>query len=217
MDVLYLGHSSFRLTNRKVSVVCDPFDPVVVGLKFPKVSATIVTISHDHKDHNNFAAVNDVKKVINGPGEYEIEGVSVIGISSFHDAKKGQERGQNTMYVIEMDGVRIAHLGDLGHVISESIVNQIGDIDVLMIPVGGEYTIGANEAAEVARLIEPNVIVPMHYQMPGLNSESFSKLQPVEPFISALGIKVESAPKLSIKADSYTNGDQIIWRAPLFK
>ena len=121
------------------------------------------------------------------------------------------------MYVIEMDGVRIAHLGDLGHVISESIVNQIGDIDVLMIPVGGEYTIGANEAAEVARLIEPNVIVPMHYQMPGLNSESFSKLQPVEPFISALGIKVESAPKLSIKADSYTNGDQIIWRAPLFK
>jgi L-ascorbate metabolism protein UlaG (beta-lactamase superfamily) len=215
MDIVYLGHSSFKLNGKKASVVCDPFDPEMVGLKFPKIKATIVTISHDHRDHNNVQAVADVKKVIRGPGEYEVEGVSIFGLRTYHDAKKGRERGKNTVYVFEMDGVRLAHLGDLGHVLSSKEADWMGDIDVLMVPVGGAYTIGTKESAEVVRQVEPNVIVPMHYQMPGVKSKL--GLLGVEPFISALGAKVDTAAKLVVKQDNFSDGDQIIWRAPLFK
>src|SRR3989344_7397522 len=103
MDISYLGHSSFLISGKSSKVVTDPFDPKMVGLKYPKVSAQIVTISHDHEDHNKQELVTEVKKVINGPGEYEIEGISILGYSSFHDDQKGQKRGKNIIYVIEVD------------------------------------------------------------------------------------------------------------------
>ena len=217
MDIVYLGHSSFRLTGKSAKLVTDPFDPKMVGLKFPKVQATIATISHDHEDHNRADLVDGVKKVIAGPGEYEIEGVSVIGLSSHHDQEKGAKRGKNTIYVIEMDGVRLVHLGDLGHKLKEKDIDKIGDIDALMVPVGGVFTIGPQEAADVVHAIEPNVIIPMHYKQAGLNPKTFADLQTAEPFITALGVKVDNSPKFVLKADGFINGDQIIWQAPLFK
>ncbi|MBU0572301.1 MBL fold metallo-hydrolase [Patescibacteria group bacterium] len=198
MDITYLGHSSFRLKGKTASVVIDPFDSKAVGLPFPKVSAEIVTISHDHEDHNKAELVKDVRKVISGPGEYEINGVSIVGIASYHDDTKGTKRGKNTIYMIEMDGLRIVHLGDLGHKLSEKFIEKVGSVDVLIVPVGGEYTIGAVRATELTRLIEPSIIIPMHFKVPNLNPATFSKLAPVEPFLTQIGLPVEKLKKLTI-------------------
>lgn len=200
MDIQYLGHASFIIKGKNASIVTDPFDPQMVGIRFPSVSSTIVTVSHEHDDHNKAELVSGVKKIIRGPGEYEIEGISIIGIPSFHDKKKGEERGKNTIYVFEIDGLRVAHLGDLGHELEDEKVEAMGDINVLMIPVGGVYTIGPQEASEVARAIEPNIIIPMHYQVPGLNPQTFGKLKDEKAFISELGLPERREKRLSLKA-----------------
>src|SRR3990170_913648 len=109
MEITYLGHSSFRLKASKGIVLTDPFDPDMVGLKFPKVSADLVTVSHQHEDHNRVNLVAEVKKEISGPGEYEVQGISFIGIPTYHDNEKGEKRGKNTIFVIEMDNLRILH------------------------------------------------------------------------------------------------------------
>ncbi len=210
MDITFLGHASFRLKGRTASLVTDPFDPQMVGLKFPKVSADIVTVSHEHKDHNQVDLVKDVKKAVSGPGEYEINEVSIIGLSSYHDDKKGKLRGKNTIYVIEMDGLRIVHLGDLGHKLSEKVLEQIGDVDILMIPVGAEYTLGPTETAEVVRSIEPKIVIPMHYQRPNLNPETFGKLAPVDSFLAQMGLPSERTNKLSIKAETIGEEQKVV-------
>lgn len=209
MDITFLGHSSFKLKGKNASVVTDPYD-AGVGLKFPKTEADIVTISHEHTDHNNPSAVNGKKMVIDGPGEYEVVGVSIIGLPSFHDDKKGELRGKNTIYVLEIDGLRVAHLGDLGHKLKEKVLDAMGDIDILMIPVGGEYTINAQVAAEVTRSVEANITIPMHYQVQGLNPSTFSKLTSEEPFLSDLGLPVEKEKKLKIKKDQLGEDQKIV-------
>lgn len=201
MDISYLGHSSFRIKTRSASVVTDPFDPQMVGFKYSGVSADIVTISHDHGDHNAAGRVGDVKKVVFGPGEYEIMGVSILGYGTFHDAVKGAEKGKNTIYVYEADGLRVAHLGDLGHVLEEDLVNELGDIDVLMLPVGGGYTIGPKEAVELVSKVEPYFVLPMHYQTSGLKQENFKDLVTAEVFIKESGLQVENLEKFSLKKE----------------
>lgn len=210
MDITFLGHSSFLLKGKDCSVVTDPFDPDSVGFRFPKTSSKIVTISHEHDDHNNAEAVSDVKKVIAGPGEYEIEGISMIGIPSYHDEKKGEERGNNTILLFEMEGLRLAHLGDLGHNLSEDVVSTLGNIDVLMIPVGGQYTIDAKVAAEVVRAIDPRIVIPMHYKVPGLNLKTFSETSDEKPFINELGYQVRTEKKLNVKAGTLSEDYQEI-------
>ncbi len=190
MDITYLGHSSFKIKGKIASVVTDPYNSDKVGFKFPKTEADIVTVSHSHDDHNNFGEVVNVKKVVSGPGEYEVNGVSIIGIQTFHDDKKGQERGKNTVYVIEIEGIRLLHLGDLGHKLDEATVKEVGNIDVLFIPVGGTYTIDAKTAVIVQKQIGPSVIIPMHYG---------DKLAPVEDFLKESGLRVERLAKLSLK------------------
>jgi len=210
MDIIYLGHSSFRLKGKSTSLVTDPFDKDMLGLKYPKIEADIVTISHDHQDHNVTSAVENVHKVVDGPGEYEILGVSIIGLSTFHDDKKGELRGKNTIYVIEIDGLRIAHLGDLGHKLTESKLSDIGTIDILMIPVGGIYTIEPTIAANITRGIEPSVTIPMHYFNPDLNEETFGKLAKVETFLSEVGLTVERMKKLSVKSGNLSEEKKVV-------
>ena len=200
MDIIYLGHSSFKLKGRTATVVCDPYDKSV-GIKFPGAEADIVTISHHHDDHDKAELVSGVKRTVDGPGEYEIMGVSILGFASFHDAKKGEERGGNTIYVIEMDGLRLCHLGDLGHSLSDELVENLGDIDILFIPVGGHYTIDAGTAVSVVQAIEPSIVIPMHYQVPGLSPEIFGKLAPVEHFLKEVGLTAERLPKFSVKKE----------------
>jgi L-ascorbate metabolism protein UlaG (beta-lactamase superfamily) len=205
MDITYFGHSSFRLKGKDASVVTDPFDPKFVGLKYSGVEGDIVTISHNHEDHNKAELVKGATKIIDGPGEYEVKGISIIGFPSFHDKVKGEERGKNTIFVYEIDGLRLCHLGDLGHKLSDELLEEIGDIDILMIPVGGEYTINASEAAEIVRDIEPSIVLPMHYKMEGTQIE---KLAGVEPFLKEIGLPVEKLPKLSVKKEDFVDESQ---------
>lgn len=206
MDITYLGHSSFRIKTKSAVVVTDPFDSQMVGLKYSNVEADIVTISHNHEDHNASAKISGVKKVVTGPGEYEISGISIIGYQSFHDNKKGEERGKNTIYVFEADGLKIAHLGDLGHLLNEELINGMGSIDILMVPVGGCFTIGHKEAVEVCTKIDPYFVIPMHYKVPGINERNFSALDLKEPFLKEMGLTVEIMPKFSVKREDITEG-----------
>ncbi len=201
MDITYLGHSSFKLRGKTAAVITDPFDPTMVGLKFPKNEADIVTVSHDHEDHNKVDLVINTKMVISGAGEYEIMGVSVIGVETDHDASGGGERGKNIIYVFEVDGVRIAHLGDLGHKLSDKIIEQLGDVDVLMIPVGGVYTIGPRDAVDIAKEFDCPYIIPMHYKTAGINEENFGKLNTVDDFLKESGYEVEKIDKLILKKE----------------
>jgi L-ascorbate metabolism protein UlaG (beta-lactamase superfamily) len=201
MDITYLGHSSFRLKGKTASLVTDPYDVQMVGLKYPSVEADIVTISHDHKDHNQAQLVKGVKKIVAGPGEYEIQGISIIGIPSYHDSEKGQQRGKNVIYIYEIDGLRLAHLGDLGHTLNEGMIEQIGDIDVLFVPVGGsEYNLSSKKAVEVMQAIEPYFVIPMHYKM-AESKNSTLNLSSVEDFLAEAGITVEKLPKFSLKKE----------------
>ncbi len=210
MDITYIGHSSFKLKGRLASVVTDPFNPKMVGLKFPKTEAEIVTVSHPHDDHNFTEGVINVKKIIDGPGEYEISGVSIIGLSTFHDDKKGEIRGKNTIYIFEIDGIRTVHLGDLGHKLSDDILEEMSTVDILMIPVGGVYTVGPMEAAEIVRQVEPLITIPMHFKKEGQNVSTFGGLSSVDEFLNLIGLPVERMEKLSIKRSELTEEQKVI-------
>ncbi len=201
MDITYLGHSSFRIKTKSATIVTDPFNPDMVGIKLSPVEADIVTVSHEHEDHAFVQKVTGVKKVIQGPGEYEVSGVSIMGFPSFHDTKEGGERGKNTIYVYEAEGLRLAHLGDLGHELSDELVSQMGTIDILMIPVGGVYTIGSKEATLVESKIDPYFVLPMHYKVAGLALGSADKMEPVEAFLKETGLSHENLPKFTIKKE----------------
>jgi L-ascorbate metabolism protein UlaG (beta-lactamase superfamily) len=201
MDITYLGHSSFKIKTKTATVVTDPFDSKTTGFKYSGLEGEIVTISHNHLDHNASDKITGVKKVFTGPGEYEVGGVSMIGYSTFHDNKEGEERGKNTIYIFEAEGLRLAHLGDLGHLLSDDLIDEIGDVDVLMIPVGGFYTIGPKEACEIISKIEPYFVLPMHYKVDGMNPELGDNILPVTDFLKESGLTTENLPKFTIKKE----------------
>lgn len=205
MDITWLGHSSFRIKGKNASIVTDPFDPSI-GLKFPKVEADIVTVSHDHQDHNRKDLVGGSPKAVTGPGEYEISDVSIFGIPAFHDSSSGQERGPNTIYTISIDDVHLCHLGDLGHKLTQDQLGEVGSIDILFVPVGGVYTIDAQQALEVVTAIEPKVIIPMHYKVPGLKYE----LAEVSDFVKELGMEPVRTEKYSVTTDKLPEERQLI-------
>ncbi len=205
MEILPLGHSSFRLRGKNATVVTDPFDGKDMAVKFPKhIEADILTVSHDHADHNAVSLVGGSPFVIRGPGEYEIKGVAVIGISTFHDASEGSERGRNTAYRIEIDGVKIAHLGDVGHVLTSAQLELLDGIDILMVPVGGIYTIDAEKASQVIADIEPRIVIPMH------DSRSNPALAPVAAFLKQMNKEVTPVPKLTVSRDKLPQEMQIV-------
>jgi L-ascorbate metabolism protein UlaG (beta-lactamase superfamily) len=203
-DIQYLGHSCFRLRGRDGIVLCDPFDRSV-GLDIGRPTAHIVTISHKHADHANLAAVKPMREkvfAIDGPGEYEVGGVLIAGVRTYHDKQKGADLGTNTAYVIHMDDVVFCHLGDLGHELTTHQLDEIGNVDVLFIPVGGGETIGPAEAVSVISQIEPRIVVPMHYAMPGQRGFS-ADLAPLEKFTHEIGLKeVTAEEKLSVASAS---------------
>lgn len=184
MEIKYLGHSSFLLKTKDARIVTDPFDTKAVGLKFPKTEADIVTVSHPHKDHNAVSDVTGEITVFDWPGQFEKKGVRIWGYRAFHDKAQGKERGEVVMYKFEADGVSVLHCGDLGFVPEDSFLDEIGDVDVLLVPVGGTFTIDANEAIEVIKKVEPSIVVPMHY---GGDEVSIKELAPVADFLKKIG------------------------------
>jgi len=197
LDVTWLGHGCFRLRGRSAAVVTDPYPPSI-GLKLSRLDADLVTISHEHENHNYTQAVRDAYE-IRGPGEYEVAGVSVIGVPTFHDAEKGAKHGRNTVYLIEIDDVRVCHLGDLGHKLDDAEAEAISSPDVLLVPVGGNTAINAVQAAEVVRQLEPRFVVPMHYAIPGLKLQ----LDSLDRFLKEMAVTAsEPQPKLSVQKSS---------------
>lgn len=211
MDIIHLGHSSFRIKGKNATLVTDPFSGEATGLKFPKTEAEIVTVSHQHADHN-FAGsgkweVGSETLIISGPGEYESKGVKILGIPCFHDSSSGSERGRNTIFKITMDGVNICHLGDLGHKLEAAQVDFLDGVDILLIPVGGVYTIDAKIAAEVVAQLEPKMVIPMHYSVPGLKFQ----LDPVENFLQEMGKpEIKPQPKLTVSKDKLGEEMEIV-------
>lgn len=200
MDVTWLGHGCFRLRGRSAAVVTDPYPPTI-GLKLSRMDADLVTISHDHEDHTYTQVVRDGAYEVHGPGEYEVAGVAVIGLPTYHDSEKGAKQGRNTVYLIEMDEVRICHLGDLGHKLDDAEAEAVATPDVLLVPVGGHTTMNGEQAAEVVRQLEPRFVIPMHYAIPGLKLA----LDPVDRFLKEMGITAsEPQPKLSVQKSSVT-------------
>lgn len=202
-DVQYLGHACFRLRGRDGIVICDPYGRST-GLDLGRPSAHIVTVSHGHPDHNNVAQVRPMREklfVVEAPGEYEVGGVLITGVRTYHDKAKGAERGHNTVFVIHLDDVVFCHLGDLGHELSQAQVEAIGNVDVLFVPVGGGETIDAAEAINVISQIEPRIVVPMHYATAQLSFEQ--PLAPLDRFTHEMGIKeVVAEEKLSLAASN---------------
>ena len=194
MEINWLGHSCFRIKGKQATVITDPYSPDT-GYTLGKQSATIVTVSHGHPGHSCSGGINGEPHLVTGPGEYEISNVLIIGLASYHDNEKGAVRGKNTIYLIEMDDITICHLGDLGHTLTEDQTEELGNVDILMLPVGGISTINAATAASVVRQIEPKIVLPMHYGTPLLNRE----LDPLDKFLKEIGTHdIAPQPKLTI-------------------
>ena len=201
MTIIWHGQSLFEITtsrgkNNQVNIVIDPFSQEV-GLRLPKLEPNIVLSTHEHYDHNNVKAVGGNYFLIEGPGEYEIREIFIQGIPAFHDDLQGKERGKTTIFTIEAEELRLCHLGDLGQKeLTPDQLEKIGEIDILMIPVGGNYTISGKEAVKIMSQIEPKIIIPMHYALPKLKV----KLEGAEKFLKTMGIKkIEPVNKLTIK------------------
>ena len=195
MHISWFGQSCFRLETKDVKIMIDPFSKDI-GLRMPRFNDNIYLVTHNHYDHNNTESAGSEAFIINGPGEYEKSGVQVVGIQSFHDNVQGQERGYNTIYVVTADEIRLCHLGDFGQdQLTEEQLNDIGEVDILCVPIGGTYTIDAKTAVKIVKQIEPKIIIPMHYSIAGLNI----KLDSEKTFVKELGIAPEKVDVLKIQ------------------
>ena len=193
MDISWLGHSCFLLRGKNVTLVTDPFTPALGDLPpLGKIAAPIVTISHNHAGHNNVAAISGSPRVVRGPGEYEISDVLITGVASYHDNQRGKEYGRNTIYVIHMDDLVICHLGDLGHTLQEEQLEEVADADILLIPIGGEHTVNAAQAAEIISQVEPRVVIPMHYRSNALQGVQ-DAANALDKFCREMGIEIINA------------------------
>ena len=205
MDIYWQGHSCFRIRGKDATVVIDPFQPDI-GYQLGQFEADVVVVTHQHPGHNYVEGIQGEPKQVTSPGEYEIMNVFIVGIGTFHDDQKGELRGSNTAYLIEMEGVSICHLGDLGHLPTSQMFAELGSVDVLMLPVGGASTIDAAGAAEVMRRLGPKVVIPMHYKTGALSRE----LEPVDRFLKETGVnEVSSQPKLSFTKASLPASTQV--------
>lgn len=213
VDITWYGQACFKIKGRVASVVLDPYDADFTGLKPLKLESQIVCTTHDHKDHNNTAVVRGVEEgqspfVISGPGEYEISGVNIWGVASFHDDQQGAQRGKNTIYLVTIDEVNIVHLGDLGQKkLTQEQSEALSTCDVLMIPVGGVYTIDASDATDIIASLEPKVIIPMHYKVEGLKFD----LAPISDFLKQMGKEnIEPIAKFSVSQEKLPEEPEIV-------
>jgi L-ascorbate metabolism protein UlaG (beta-lactamase superfamily) len=198
MEITWYGHSCFRFTERNMAtVVTDPYDHQSIGYFPLKLKADIVTISHDAPGHNNLDAVKGASHVIGGPGEFEIGGVFITGVQTDGSGagKKAKEQILNTLYVFDYDGLTVAHLGDLQQVPSQTEIEALGTVNVALIPVGGGGSLNASKAAEVISLLEPNIVIPMHYATPDVKVS----LDSLNKFIKEMGLgKPETQPSIKV-------------------
>jgi L-ascorbate metabolism protein UlaG (beta-lactamase superfamily) len=208
MEITWYGHSCFRLTERGLAtVVTDPFDSSAIGYEPLKLRGDIITVSHNAPGHNNASAVKGSSRLIAGPGEYEIGGVFITGVQTDGNGKKDAEPPRNTLYVFDYDGLNIAHLGDLRQVPSQAEVEALGTVHVALVPVGGGGSLHAAKAAEVVSLLEPNVVVPMHYA----TKATRVPLDSLSKFLKEMGLTAhESLPSLKVTRSSLPEETRVV-------
>ncbi|WP_432718721.1 MBL fold metallo-hydrolase [Pectinatus frisingensis] len=208
MKIKWFGHSCFLITaGNGVRVLTDPFDETV-GYKVPKVAADIVSTSHEHFDHSYTQAVQGDFFHVNKVGAFSHKGIEMVGVATFHDEENGAQRGKNTIYKFIVDRMHICHCGDLGHVLTSEQIKDIGHVDILLLPVGGSYngpTIGPDQAVEVARLLNPSVIIPMHFntdviKFPLAGVESFFKKMGGGQYIGKQEVEFDKKSLLGLSA-----------------
>ena len=187
MQINYLGHSCFKIKSKNTALITDPFDQYI-GFSMPSTKADIITISHEHKDHNCLKKIEGNPFIIRAPGEYEIAEVSVFGLRTFHDKVKGAERGRNTIYSIRTEEISLCHLGDLGHKLSDKQLEEVNGVDVLFVPIGGIYTLDSKEAVEVVNQVEPKIVIPMHYRTPDHDKTKFKQMADLNGFLEEIGV-----------------------------
>jgi L-ascorbate metabolism protein UlaG (beta-lactamase superfamily) len=207
IEITWMGHSCFKIKGKEATVLTDPYDESI-GYSLGEPKANIVTSSHSHPGHGFTAGVGGEPRIVRSPGEYEIAGIFITGIATFHDSTKGSERGKNTVYLIEMDDMRMCHLGDLGHPLTAEQAEDIDGVDVLLVPVGGLSTIDAATAVEAVRLLQPRIVIPMHFQTEVLHIQ----LAPVDRFLKEMGIKagLSPQPKFSITKAGLSEETQVV-------
>lgn len=193
MDITWYGLSCFRIREAGATIICDPYDRTV-GLQLPKVRADILTISHDRPGHNSADRVAGEPKVLRGPGEYELKNVFITGATTYHRRRKDVAQERNVMFFFEFGDLTVGHLGDLGEVPAQSDIEElnVGEVDVLIVPVGGGDTLDPTRAVDVIGLFEPRLVIPMHYHQPELSALWATNLEPVDKFLRELGV---SAPE----------------------
>ncbi|HLU34320.1 MAG TPA: MBL fold metallo-hydrolase [Thermomicrobiales bacterium] len=210
-EIRWFGHNCFRIKSREATVLMDPVGKKT-GYTPSKQTADIVTVSHEHPGHNNAAMVKPEYALINGPGEYELNNIFVTGIRTYHDKVKGAERGYNTIYELEMEGMRIAHLGDLGHVPDEQSLERIEAIDILFVPAGGGPLLSPSEMAELVGTISPKMVIPMQFQ----TRKGDKGREPVDAFCKHLGIEIPPAvDKLTVKTSDLSDQMQLVVMEPV--
>lgn len=207
MKIKWLGHSCFKIIGSNgVRILTDPFDDNV-GYKIPSVEAEIVTTSHSHYDHNYVDCVIGNFEVINTIGNFNVKGVPITGILTYHDNENGTKRGNNIIYKFEVDGLSICHMGDIGHMLTPEQVIAIGKVDVIFIPVGGNYTVDAEGAIEVINMLNPKLILPMHYKTPVINLD----IAGVEVFVDKIGgAEKINSQVLEVNASQLPNERKVI-------
>ena len=204
MIITWLGHSCFKIQDKVgpdgVTVVTDPFDKTI-GLKPPSFEADIVTVSHDTPGHNHVKAVKGDPYIISGPGEYEVGGIFITGLQTDRKRKNDTARIVNTLYLIEYDGINIAHLGDMVQVPTQTEVESLGPVHIALVPVGGNGALNAAKASNAISLFEPNVVIPMHYATP----DSTAKLDPIGKFLKEMGLSTVE----TVESFKVTNPDAL--------
>jgi L-ascorbate metabolism protein UlaG (beta-lactamase superfamily) len=205
MEITWYGRACFRLKGREATVITDPCPPST-GFVAGKHDVDLLTISHDHKDHTYTRSIT-AGLTLTRPGEYEYHGVLATGVRTFHDGQRGAERGENIVFAVEVDGVHIGHLGDLGHLLTEEQLSELGPVDVLLVPVGGNFSISPAEAAEVVAQVSPKIVIPMHFATDGGSSD----LMGPERFIHEMGIAAPAAqPKAVVHASTLPDETQVV-------
>lgn len=218
MDITWYGLSCFRIREGGVTVVCDPYDKSV-GPALPKVRADLVTVSHDRAGHNAVERVTGEPKLLNGPGEYEVKNVFITGLTTYHRRSDNHAPERNVAFFFEFGDLTIGHMGDIGEVPAQSEIEElnIGEVDVLMVPVGGGATLDPGRAVELVGLLEPRLVIPMHYRHDGLADELVANLEGVEKFLKEFGATaIEPVETLKITKSSLPEETQIVLLRPTF-
>lgn len=208
MRIKWLGHSCFKISSEKgIRIVTDPFDGNV-GYNLPSVETDIVTISHNHYDHNFIDCLNGDFEVVSKVGNFYIKDISITGVHTYHDEVEGDKRGSNIVYIFDIDGLRVCHMGDIGHVLTEEQVEMIAHVDVLLIPVGGVYTVDYNDAKTIVEQLNPSIVIPMHYKTQALKF----KLNPIDDFLKQFeDINMISSQVTKITKEDLKPGGKVVY------